>query len=89
MTVHRTEKDRYGTKWPYQSVTPLVHSEDMASAQLQLIENEESWKLDARTIEVGRAGLAAARAALANARTAPAPAETHNGQLAMVLDRAA
>ena len=61
----------------------------MVSAQLQLIESEESWKLDARTIEVGRAGLAAARAALASARTAPAPAETNTGQLTMVLDRAA
>jgi hypothetical protein len=61
----------------------------MASAQLQLIETEESWKLDAHTIEVGRAGIAAARAALASAHAAPEPVETGNGQLVMTLDRAA
>jgi hypothetical protein len=38
----------------------------MANAQLQLITiDEELWKLDARTIRVGRRGLAKARAALA------------------------
>lgn len=45
----------------------------MASAQLQLIDTERPWKLDRRTVEIGRAGLAQARAALA-AATAPAPA---------------
>ena len=38
----------------------------MANAQLQLIHIEdEMWKLDPRTIRVGRKGLAEARAALA------------------------
>ncbi|MCP4225975.1 MAG: hypothetical protein GY773_21780 [Actinomycetia bacterium] len=38
----------------------------MAHAQLHLIEvEEEQWKLDERTILVGRKGLATARAALA------------------------
>jgi hypothetical protein len=38
----------------------------MANAQLQLIvTDEELWKLDDRTIRVGRKGLAQARAALA------------------------
>lgn len=37
----------------------------MANAQLQLIHlDEDLWKLDARTIKVGRQGLAQARAAL-------------------------
>ncbi len=37
----------------------------MANAQLQLIHlDEDLWKLDARTITVGRKGLAQARAAL-------------------------
>lgn len=37
----------------------------MANAQLQLIHiDEDLWKLDARTIKVGRKGLAQARAAL-------------------------
>ena len=67
----------------------------MKSAQLQLISTEQSWKLDEHTIEVGRAGLAAARAALANAvPTAPifigSPTETDDGQLAMnIFDKAA
>ncbi len=42
----------------------------MASAQLQLIDTERTWKLDRRTVEIGRAGVARARAALA-AATAP------------------
>ncbi len=46
----------------------------MASAQLQLIDTERPWKLDRRTVEIGRAGLAQARAALAAANTI-APAE--------------
>ncbi|MGF1599559.1 MAG: hypothetical protein ACFCVK_22040 [Acidimicrobiales bacterium] len=38
----------------------------MANAQLHLIYiDDEMWKLDDRTIRVGRKGLAAARAALA------------------------
>ena len=62
----------------------------MASSQLQLIHSDDSWKLDRHTIEVGRAGIAAARAALASARSAGDPIEADNGQLAMVLmDRAA
>lgn len=62
----------------------------MASAQLQLIHSDDSWKLDQHTIEVGRAGIAAARAALANARPVDAPVEHDDGQLAMALtDRAA
>lgn len=44
----------------------------MAHAQLQLIttpsDHEELWKLDPRTIQVGRQGLAQARAALARSR---------------------
>ena len=37
----------------------------MANAQLQLIHlDEDLWKLDTRTIKVGRKGLAQARAAL-------------------------
>ncbi len=39
----------------------------MASAQLQLIDTERPWKLDRRTVEIGRAGVAKARAALAAA----------------------
>jgi hypothetical protein len=39
----------------------------MASAQLQLITTEPTWKLDKHTVEVGRAGVARARAALAAA----------------------
>jgi hypothetical protein len=60
----------------------------MKSAQLQLINTEQSWKLDEHTIEVGRAGIAAARAALANAATPSV--ESDDGQLAMTLiDKAA
>lgn len=62
----------------------------MASAQLQLIHSEDSWKLDRHTIEVGRAGIAAARAALAGARSNDDPTESDSGQLTMALvDRAA
>ncbi|MEM7273580.1 MAG: hypothetical protein AAF547_10905 [Actinomycetota bacterium] len=43
----------------------------MASAQLQLITTEASWKLDRHTVEVGRAGIAKARAALAAATELP------------------
>ncbi len=69
---------------------PFVIVGHMASAQLQLIHSDDSWKLDQHTIEVGRAGIAAARAALANARSADDPVEVGNGQLAMaLLDRAA
>ncbi len=39
----------------------------MASAQLQLITIDHTWKLDRQTVEVGRAGIAQARAALAAA----------------------
>jgi hypothetical protein len=42
----------------------------MANAQLQLItmDDDELWKLDSRTIRIGRKGLAQARAALARSR---------------------
>jgi hypothetical protein len=39
----------------------------MTSAQLELITTDRAWKLDKRTVEIGRAGLAQARAALAAA----------------------
>lgn len=39
----------------------------MASAQLQLIPTDHTWKLDRHTVQVGRAGIAKARAALAAA----------------------
>lgn len=39
----------------------------MTSAQLELISTDRAWKLDQRTVEIGRAGLAQARAALAAA----------------------
>lgn len=39
----------------------------MASAQLQLIHTDHTWKLDRQTVKVGRAGIAQARAALAAA----------------------
>jgi hypothetical protein len=41
----------------------------MASAQLQLIDTDRPWKLDRRTVEIGRAGVARAREALAAAAT--------------------
>lgn len=41
----------------------------MASAQLQLIDTDRPWKLDRRTVEIGRAGVARAREALAAATT--------------------
>ena len=44
----------------------------MASAQLQLIDTDRPWKLDRRTVEIGRAGVAQARAALAAATSEPA-----------------
>ncbi len=43
----------------------------MASAQLQLITTDTTWKLDRRTVEIGRAGIAQARAALAAATVVP------------------
>lgn len=46
---------------------PLCILEPMATAQLELIQSENNWKLDPQTIEVGRAGIAQARAALAGA----------------------
>ncbi len=49
----------------------------MASAQLELIYSDSgNWKLDRRTVEIGRAGLAQARAALA-AANAPEFTDTH------------
>ncbi len=43
----------------------------MATAQLQLTTAPREWKLDERTIEIGRVGLAQARAALAQAEATP------------------
>ncbi|MGB5760163.1 MAG: hypothetical protein WBM50_24825 [Acidimicrobiales bacterium] len=43
----------------------------MASAQLQLIPTDHTWKLDRHTVQVGRAGIAKARAALAAATQLP------------------
>lgn len=45
----------------------------MATAQLQLISTDQTWKLDVRTVEIGRAGIAQARAALASAETVDNP----------------
>jgi hypothetical protein len=51
---------------------------DMGHAQLHLIDlDEDQWKLDERTIRVGRKGLANARAALA--RSARPFATTREG----------
>ena len=61
----------------------------MSTGQLQLIHSEDSWKLDRHTIEIGRAGIAAARAALAQAKTSAEPTEARGRQLAMMLDQAA
>lgn len=51
----------------------------MPSAQLQLIDTDRPWKLDRRTVEIGRAGVARAREALAAATTgapvAPSPVD--------------
>lgn len=45
---------------------PFVILVDMAFAQLHLLDfDDELWKLDDRTIRVGRKGLVSARAALA------------------------
>lgn len=43
----------------------------MASAQLELIYSDHTWKLDRRTVQIGRAGVAQARAALAAATIIP------------------
>lgn len=43
----------------------------MTSAQLQLIHSNDTWKLDRRTVEIGRAGIAQARAALDAAEEPP------------------
>jgi len=52
----------------------------MAHAQLLLIDfADEQWKLDDRTIRVGRQGLAAARAALARSAR---PFESDDRQIA-------
>jgi hypothetical protein len=58
---------------------PFVIVIDMAHAQLHLIDFEqEQWKLDDRTIRVGRQGLASARAALArSARPFVATGDEH------------
>jgi len=45
------------------TVTPPVHTEHMDN-QLVLLEPERKWKLDRRTVERGRRGLAQARQAL-------------------------
>jgi hypothetical protein len=48
------------------SVTPQEEDEDM-SRQLSLIESPPAWRLDERTRETGRRGVAEARAALRSA----------------------
>lgn len=54
----------------------------MATAQLQLIDTEGLWKLDRRTVEIGKAGVAKARAALAAATAlAEAEQEFENAQI--------
>lgn len=53
------------------NVTPVRHDVGMVQAQLQLIPEKRSWRLDADTRRVGRAGLAQARAALAAADSPP------------------
>lgn len=57
----------------------------MATAQLQLIESDRPWKLDRRTVEIGRVGLAQARAALA---AADAP-QLHDVEVEVETDQAA
>ncbi len=47
----------------------------MATAQLQLSTADTGWKLDRRTIEIGRAGLAQAREALDKAIPTPPVAD--------------
>ncbi|MEL6983191.1 MAG: hypothetical protein AAFO29_12270 [Actinomycetota bacterium] len=61
----------------------------MASAQLQLINTERPWKLDRRTVEIGRAGLAQARAALEAAKTGTTadPAEVSLFEALPTVDR--
>lgn len=50
-------------------VTPPVENVVMAR-QLTLLERQSNWRLDDRTREIGRRGIAAARAALAAHRPA-------------------
>ena len=54
---------------------PVFTLGDMNDDQLQLVEAERPWRLDARTREAGRRGVAQAREALrqAAARQATAP----------------
>lgn len=55
---------------------PFVIVVDMAHAQLHLLDfGDELWKLDDRTIKVGRKGLATARAALARSARPVAQAD--------------
>ena len=51
------------------AVTPPIDTAPMAQAQLELIYvDDDMWRLDERTIRVGRKGLAEARKALARSR---------------------
>lgn len=47
-------------------------NDEMATAQLTLLE-DRAWKLDPRTQEIGRRGVAEARAALRRATSGRAP----------------
>lgn len=48
---------------PFETVTPPVETVTMAR-QLTLIETRSIWRLDERTREIGRRGIASARAEL-------------------------
>jgi hypothetical protein len=62
------------------TVTPPVHTERMDN-QLVLLEPERPWKLDRRTVERGRRGLARARRAL-HAGAADRQAAADHGEAA-------
>lgn len=54
---------------------PLFKMGDMATQLALLDTNSPSWKLDRRTREIGRRGVAQAREALRRAEAAPARAK--------------
>lgn len=63
----------------------------MTSAQLELITSDRDWKLDERTVEIGRAGLAKARAALAAATPIidiPDPANAREAKATEITEQA-
>ena len=49
------------------------------TTQLVLIDSGRSWKLDRRTREIGKRGVAQAREALRNAGAPPAPTDPRGG----------